>query len=75
MLTNLDNSNNFKSTMSKYKGALHCEGYDYEEVPENLLEGPFFTRRKNCTVDLMVSCCTVSWASTFLQLRNYYIQT
>ena len=39
------NSNNFKSTLSDYKGVLHCEGYDYEEDPENLVEGPFFTRR------------------------------
>ena len=38
-------SNNFKSTLSYYKGVLHCEGYDYEEDPENLIEGPFFTRR------------------------------
>ena len=38
-------SNNFKNTLSDYKGVLHCEGYDYEENPENLVEGPFFTRR------------------------------
>ena len=38
-------SNNLKSTLSDYKGVLHCEGYDYEEDPENLVEGPFFTRR------------------------------
>ena len=38
-------SNNFKSTLSDHKGVLLCEGYDYEEYPENLLEGPFFTRR------------------------------
>ena len=37
-------SNNFKSTLSDYKGVLHCEGYDYEEHPENFLEGPFLTR-------------------------------
>ena len=36
-------SNNFKSTLSDYKGVLHCEGYDYEEDPEKLDEGPFFT--------------------------------
>ena len=45
-------STNFKSTLSDYKGVLHC----------------------NCTVNLTVSCCTVSWASNFLQLRKYYIQ-
>ena len=38
-------SNDLKSTMSVYKGVLHCEGYDYEEDPENLVEGPFFTRK------------------------------
>ena len=38
-------SNNFKSTLSDYSGVLHCEGYDYEEYSENLVEGPFFTRR------------------------------
>ena len=38
-------SNNFKNTLSDYKGVLHCEGYDYEDDPENLIEGPFFTRR------------------------------
>ena len=39
-------SNIFKSTLSDYKGVLHCEGYNYEEDPENRLEGPFFTRRR-----------------------------
>ena len=38
-------SNNFKNTLSDYKGVLHCEGYDYEDDPENLVEGLFFTRR------------------------------
>ena len=38
-------SNNFKSILTDYKRVLHYEGYDYEEDPENLLKGPFFTRR------------------------------
>ena len=38
-------SNNFNSTLSDYKGVLHCEGYDFEEDPEKLLESSFFTRR------------------------------
>ena len=38
-------SNNFKRTLSDNKGVLHCEGYDSEEDTENLVEGPFFTRR------------------------------
>ena len=67
-------SNNFKSTLSDYKGVLHCEDYDYVEDPENLLEGPFFTRRMDLYSRPEVSCCTVSWKSTFLQLRNYDIQ-
>ena len=42
-------SNNFKGAISEYKGVLHCEGYDYEEFPDELMEAPlsepFFTRR------------------------------
>ena len=42
-------SNNFKGTFSQYKGVLHCEGYDYEEFPDEIMEAPlsesFFTRR------------------------------
>ena len=42
-------SNNFKTAISEYKGVLHCEGYDYEQDPEDIsnpLPDPFFTRRK-----------------------------
>ena len=41
-------SNNFKAAISEYKGVLHCEGYDYEQDPEDTsipLPDPFFTRR------------------------------
>ena len=41
-------SNNFKAAISEYKGVLHCEGYDYEQDPEdfsNPLPDPFFTKR------------------------------
>ena len=42
-------SNNFKGAISEDKGVLHCEGHDYEEFPdeimETLLSEPFFTRR------------------------------
>ena len=42
-------SNNFKGAISEYKGVLQCEGYDYEEIPDEILEPPlsepFFTRR------------------------------
>ena len=41
--------NNFKGAISEYKGALHCEGYDYEELPDEIMKAPlsepFFTRR------------------------------
>ena len=42
-------SNNFKGAISEYKGVLHCEGYDYEEFPDEIMEAPlsepFFTKR------------------------------
>ena len=41
-------SNNFKAAISEYKGVLHCEGYDYEQDPEDIsnpLPEPIFTRR------------------------------
>ena len=30
------NSNNFKTAIAEYKGVLHCEGYDYEQDPEDI---------------------------------------
>ena len=41
-------SNKFWAAISEYKGVLHCEGYDYEQDPEDIsnpLPGPFFTKR------------------------------
>ena len=42
-------SKNFKGAIFEYKGALHFEGYDYEEFPDEIMEAPlsapFFTRR------------------------------
>ena len=41
-------SNKFKAAISEYKGVLHCEGYDFEQDPEDIsnpLPDPFFTRR------------------------------
>ena len=41
--------NDFKGAIYEYKGVLHCEGYDYEEFPDEIMEAPlsepFFTRR------------------------------
>ena len=39
---------NFKAAIFEYKGVLHCEGYDYEQDPEDIndpLLDPFFTKR------------------------------
>ena len=44
-------SNNFKAAISEYKGVLHCEGYDYEQDPEDInnpLPDPF-SYKKNET--------------------------
>ena len=41
-------SNNFKAAISEYKGVWHCEGYDYEQDPEDIANpppDPFSTRR------------------------------
>ena len=38
-------SNNFKAAISEYNGVLHCEGFDYEQDPEDIsnpLADPFF---------------------------------
>ena len=40
-------SNNFKAAISENKGFLHCEGYDYEQDPQDIsnpLPDPFSTR-------------------------------
>ena len=43
-------SNNFKGSISEYKGVLHCEGYGHEEFPAEIMKAslsePFFTRTK-----------------------------
>ena len=33
-------SNNFKGAISEYEEVLHCEGYDYEEFPDEIMEAP-----------------------------------
>ena len=33
-------SNSFKGAVSEYKGILHCEGYDNEEFPDEIMEAP-----------------------------------
>ena len=42
-------SNNFKGAISEYKRVLHCDRYDYEDFPDEIMEAPlsetFCTRR------------------------------
>ena len=42
-------SNNFNGAMSEYKGVLHCQGYNREEFPDEIMAAPlfetFFTNR------------------------------
>ena len=33
-------SNNFNEAIFEYKGVLHCEGYDYEQFPDEIMEAP-----------------------------------
>ena len=35
------NSNKFQGVFSEYRGVLHCEGYDYEEIFDEILEAFF----------------------------------
>ena len=35
-------SNNFKGAISEYKGVLHCEVYEYEEIPNEISEALLF---------------------------------
>ena len=32
--------NNFKGAIFEYKGVLHCEGYNYGELPDEIMEAP-----------------------------------
>ena len=33
-------SNNFKGAIFEYKGVLHCESYDYEDFPDEIMKAP-----------------------------------
>ena len=47
-------SNNLKGDISEYKGVLHCDGYNYEKLPDEIMEvplsEPFFTRRRKMLI-------------------------
>ena len=44
-------SDNFTGAISEYKGVLHCEGCDYEELLDEIMEAPlsepFFTKGRH----------------------------
>ena len=48
-ISRFSQDNKFKGPISEKKGVLHCEGYDYEELFDEIMETPlselFFTRR------------------------------
>ena len=35
-------SNNFKGSISEYKGVYHCEWYDFDELSDKIMEAPLF---------------------------------
>ena len=65
-------------TTSDYKGVMHREAYDYEELFDEIMEAPlsepFFTRRKKMLNRPEGSCCFVNWGLTFSPRLNSYIQ-
>ena len=71
-------SNNFKGAISEYKGVLHCEGYDYEEFPDEIMEAslsePFFTRRMKMLSRPDGFMLYGKLGLTFPPLLNCYIQ-
>ena len=71
-------SNNFKRAIFEYQGVLHCEGYDYEEFPEEIMEAPlsepFFTGRMKTLSRPVGFMLYGKLGLTFSPLLNCYIQ-
>ena len=71
-------SYNFKRAISEYKGVFHCEGYDYEEVPDEFMEAPlsesFFTMRMKMLSRPDGFMLYGNWELTFPPLLNCFIQ-
>ena len=67
-------SNNFKGATSEYKGVLNCEGYEFEEFLDEIMEALFLNLYSQgewkCLADPMASCCMVNWGLTFSPLLN-----
>ena len=70
--------NNFKGAISEYKGVLHCEGYDYEEFLDEIMEAPlaepFFTKKMKMLSRPDGFMLYAKLGLTFSPLLNCYIQ-
>ena len=68
-------------TISEYGGVLrllHCEGYDYEKLADEIMEAPLSDLHSQgewkCSADRMASSCMVKWGLTLSPFLNCYIQ-
>ena len=69
-------SNNLKAAISEYKRVLQCEGYDYEQDPEDISNPQpdhFFTKRMRL-LSRPDGFMLYGKLGTFSQLLNYSIQ-
>ena len=78
MRTNLTLFNNFKGDFSEYKGVLHCEGYKFDEFPEEIKEAPLSepssTRRMRTLSRPDGFMLYGKLEFSFFPLLNFYIQ-
>ena len=62
---------NLKGAISENKGVLHCELYENEECPDNIMLctrpclNPFPQGKLRYSVHPMISCRTANWVLTF----------
>ena len=68
-------SKNFKKTLTDYEGFCIVKGVTFKKIQRISSKVHFSQEEWKFTVDLTVSCCTVSSASTFLHYGIHYIQT
>ena len=71
---NSQSSYSFRSTLLEYNEVLHCERYDYEKHPENVLEGQFITKRMKFYSRPDGFMLYGKLSIDFLQHWKYYIQ-
>ena len=66
--------------ISEYEGVLHCEAYDFEDDPEDVLKGPMhvpFIRRRVTTISKHEGFTLIwqTWYRSSLLLRSSCTQT